>query len=138
MKKTILVGIRVNDLARSLEFYTTLGYTELGTLPLDDGSRLAMLKFPAEQSATIELVYRPADGPVDVGPGLDHLAIQVDELAATIEELTAAGLEPGPQELPGGPDGPKTSWITDPDGYRIELVEWPAGHADGITETDFA
>jgi hypothetical protein len=30
------------------------------------------------------------------------------------------------------------SWITDPDGYRIELVQWPAGHADGITEADFA
>jgi lactoylglutathione lyase len=25
----------------------------------------------------------------------------------------------------------------DPDGYRIELVQWPAGHADGITEADF-
>ncbi len=40
--------------------------------------------------------------------------------------------------LPDGADGPRTSWITDPDGYRIELVQWPAGHADGITEADFA
>jgi hypothetical protein len=24
----------------------------------------------------------------------------------------------------------------DPDGYRIELVQWPAGHADGITKAD--
>ena len=28
--------------------------------------------------------------------------------------------------------------ITDPDGYRIELVQWPAGHADGITKAGFA
>jgi lactoylglutathione lyase len=27
---------------------------------------------------------------------------------------------------------------TDPDGNRIELVQWPAGHADGITAADFA
>lgn len=30
-----------------------------------------------------------------------------------------------------------TSWLTDPDGYRIELVQWPAGHADGLTRADF-
>jgi hypothetical protein len=29
------------------------------------------------------------------------------------------------------------SWITDPDGYRIELVQWPVGHANGITSADF-
>jgi lactoylglutathione lyase len=43
-----------------------------------------------------------------------------------------------PAGLPGGPDGPRTGWITDPDGYRIELVQWPAGHADGMTSADFA
>ena len=36
------------------------------------------------------------------------------------------------------PTGPRTCWITDPDGYRIELVQWPEGHADGITRADFA
>jgi lactoylglutathione lyase len=28
-------------------------------------------------------------------------------------------------------------WVTDPDGNRIELVQWPAGHADGITAADW-
>ncbi|WP_425839378.1 VOC family protein [Streptomyces fractus] len=64
------------------------------------------------------------------GTGFDHLAIQVDTLAAT--------LEPGPVQYPGGPRGPKTSWLTDPDGYRIELVEWPPGHPGGITAADFS
>jgi len=40
-------------------------------------------------------------------------------------------------EHPGGPDGPAVGWLTDPDGYRIELVEWPPGHSDGITAADF-
>lgn len=30
----------------------------------------------------------------------------------------------------------RTTWITYPDGNRIELVQWPAGHADGITAAD--
>lgn len=33
---------------------------------------------------------------------------------------------------------PRTCWITDPDGYRIEVLQWPDGHADGITKADFA
>ena len=40
--------------------------------------------------------------------------------------------------FPAGPDGPRTSWLTDPDGYRIELVQWPPGHRDGISAADFA
>ena len=37
----------------------------------------------------------------------------------------------------GGSDGPRTSWLTDPAGYRIELVQWPPGHPSGITAADF-
>jgi lactoylglutathione lyase len=31
-----------------------------------------------------------------------------------------------------------TAWTTDPDGNRIELVQWPPGHPDGMTAADFA
>jgi lactoylglutathione lyase len=102
--KTLFVAYRVTDLERSLEFYTTLGYVDLGR--------------------------------VEVG-GFDHLAIQVDDLMTTLELLRGNGLEAGPLELPAGDDGPRTAWLTDPDGYRIELVEWPPGHPDGITAADF-
>jgi lactoylglutathione lyase len=61
----------------------------------------------------------------------------VDNLSGTVEALVQAGLRPDPVGRPGGPDGPQTSWLTDPDGYRIELVQWPAGHPDGITAADF-
>lgn len=84
--KTLFSGFRVADLDVSLDFYTALGYDEIGRV---DGAG-------------------------------------------------AAGLTPGPMEFPGGSDGPRTAWLTDPDGYRIELVEWPAGHADGLTAADFA
>ncbi|MBF6131730.1 VOC family protein [Nocardia otitidiscaviarum] len=135
--KTLFVSYRVSDLDRSLNFYTALGYVELGRVDVGGGSLLVILRFPDEPAASLELVHRPAGGPVDVGTGIDHLAIQVDALAATLRRLTDTGLEPGPVEYPGGPQGPKTSWLTDPDGYRIELVEWPPGHPDGITAADF-
>jgi lactoylglutathione lyase len=122
--KTILFALRVIDLERSLTFYRTIGYTDLGVVPFDDGSSLVWLKLPEERSVSLELVHRPADGPVEIR-GFEHFAVEVDSLADTIDRLTTAGLEPAAPGLPGGPGGPKTSWLTDPDGYRLELVEWP-------------
>ena len=134
--RTLFVGYRVSDLERSLGFYTALGYRVLGRVAFDDGGRLAVLSFPDEPVATLELVYRPDAGPVKVG-GFDHLAIQTDDLAETLATLTDLGLAPGDIELPGGPDGPRTAWLEDPDGYRIEIVEWPEGHPYGLTAADF-
>jgi lactoylglutathione lyase len=122
--KTILFAYRVSDLERSLAFYRTVGYTELATVPFDDGSSLVWLKLPGESAVSLELVHRPAAGPVEIG-SFEHFAIEVESLSETIERLTGAGLAVGPVEYPGGPDGPMTSWLIDPDGYRIEVVEWP-------------
>jgi lactoylglutathione lyase len=135
--KTLHTAYRVTDLAVSLNFYCALGYQEVGRIRLRDGATLAVLKFPGEEVVTLDLVHRPADGPVQIGTGFNHLVVQVDELADTIATLTARGLQPEPEQDPAGPVGPRTSWLTDPDGYRIELVQWPPGHADGITAADF-
>jgi lactoylglutathione lyase len=136
--RTLNVGLRVSDLERSLAFYTAVGYTVVGTVEGTPLGRLTMLRLPDDSFVTIELVHDPAGGPVDLGTGLSHLAVQVDSLDATLAGLASQGITAEPPELPGGPDGPRTSWITDLDGYQIELVQWPAGHADGITEADFA
>lgn len=135
--KTLHPAYRVTDLSTSLSFYAALGYEEVGRIPVDNGGTLSVLKFPGEDLVTLELAHRPADGPVDVGTGFSHLAVQVDDLSGLIESLSEQGLEPGPQQLPGGQHGARTSWLTDPDGYRIELVQWPPGHADGISPADF-
>lgn len=47
--KTLFVAYRVTDLDRSLGFYTALGYVELGRVEVGDGSRLVILKFPANR-----------------------------------------------------------------------------------------
>jgi len=54
-------------------------------------------------------------------------------------DLAAADVQP--DEPPVSPDGSnefRTAWITDPDGNRIELVQWPPGHPDGMTAADFS
>ena len=134
--RTLHFGLRVADLDRSLAFYTAVGYEVIGTVsgtPLGD---LTMLKLPDDDFVMIELVSGPSrDGAP--GGGLSHFVIKVESLEASMADLAAAGLDVAAPDSPDGTDDFLTTWITDPDGNRIELVQWPAGHADGITAADW-
>jgi lactoylglutathione lyase len=136
--RTLHVGLRVSDLERSLAFYTAVGYTVVGTVEGTSFGSLTMLRLPVDDFVTIELVHDPAKDRVELGTGINHLVIQAESLDATLADLAAKGIVAEPPELHDGADGLRTSWLTDPDGYRIEMVQWPAGHADGLTEADFA
>jgi len=97
-----------------------------------------MLKLPGDEFVTIELVHDRSRGRRDSGTALSHFVIEVESMDATIAELAARGVE---SEEPTSPDGSadfRTAWIVDPDGNRIELVQWPVGHADGLTAADWA
>jgi lactoylglutathione lyase len=134
--RTLHVGLRVEDLERSLGFYTSLGYEVVGTVPETTFGSLTMLKLPDDDVVSLELVHDADAGPVHPG-GLNHLVVQVEDLHATVARLAAHGLQ---ADAPSSPDGSEnfwTTWLTDPDGYRIELVQWPVGHADGLTRADF-
>ena len=136
--RTLHLGLRVTDLDRSVAFYTTVGYEVVGAVPATDLGHLTMLKLPSDQFVTIELVHDPNGAAVDTDTRLSHLVIQVDSMETTLTVLAAGGID---AEAPTSPDGyndVRTSWIVDPDGNRIELVQWPAGHAAGMTATDFA
>lgn len=67
---------------------------------------------------------------------INHLVVQVDDLDVTITDLAAKGVTAEPPAEHGA--GMRTSWLADPDGYRIELVQWPPGHPPGMTAADFA
>src|SRR5262249_46077578 len=114
-----------------------LGYEVVGSVPETEFGSLTMLKLPEDEFVTIELVHDPGrEG--DVGPGLNHFVVKVESMQAAVAELAARGVDAEP---PGSPDDSEdflTSWLTDPDGNRIELVQWPPGHADGMGAADWA
>ena len=135
--RTLHVGLRVTDLERSIAFYTSIGYEVLGGVPTTELGTLTMLKLPGDEFVSLELVHDPSNGRVEPG-GLSHLVIHAEDVHATVARLTAQGVQ---TEEPGSPDGSGdfwTAWVTDPDGYRIEFVQWPDGHPDGMTRSDLA
>ena len=134
--KVLFPAFRVSHLDASLAFYTSVGFEVVGQVEGGDGTRMAMLALPQETEVSLELVHSGARGPLAPG-GFDHLAVQVDDLEATRADLVAAGLDVGPVETPGGPDGPRTASLVDPDGYHLELVQWPSGHPVDMTRADF-
>ena len=134
--RTLHVGLRVAELERSLAFYSEVGYEVIGHVPETEFGSLTMLKLPADEFVTVELVHDPRQGTVDPG-GLNHLVIQVESMEATVAQLIARGIEVGAPASPDGSEDFWTAWIADPDGYRIELVQWPGDHPEGMSEADF-
>jgi len=135
--RTLHTGLRVTDPAVSIAFYSALGYTVVGRVGGTSIGSLTVLKLPEDEFVSLELVHDPERGDVIVGTGFNHLVVQVEDLEAFRSSLDTAGIAVGPPQLPGGSDGPMTAWLTDPDGYPIELVQWPAGHPVGMTHKDF-
>ena len=136
--RTLHFGLRVRDLDRSLAFYTALGYEVVGRVPETPIGQLTMLKLPDDEFVTIELVHDPTPADGNGGTAFSHFVIMVASMDATIADLAARGVDAEAPVSPDDSDDFRTTWIVDPDGNRIELVQWPAGHADGMTAADLA
>jgi lactoylglutathione lyase len=131
--RTLQFGLRVADRNASLAFYVALGYDTVGEVPESPIGHLTMLKLPGDEFVTLELVHDPAGDPA--APGFSHFAIQVESMHDTVARLAAAGIET--DEIASPAPGMSTTKLTDPDGRAIELVEWPPGHAVGMSEADW-
>jgi lactoylglutathione lyase len=138
--RTLHVGLHVADRAPALRFYEALGYAVVGSVPDTPIGHLTMLALPDDEFVTLELVHDPDRGPVAPGGGggLSHLVVQVESLSEVVDRLAAVGAVAEPPSSPDGSGDFLTAMVSDPDGHRIELVQWPAGHAAGMTADDFA
>lgn len=122
--------LRVGDLQRSIAFYTEgLGMTLLRTTDRPEQQyTLAFIGYGSNpEHAELELTYNYGVAKYELGTAYGHIALGVDSVAATCDgirpKLAAWGAsitrEPGPVK------GGRTviAFITDPDGYKVELIE---------------
>lgn len=124
MSKLLHVRIRVSNLDGSIEWYSKhLGFQlTRRTDRSPAGNHLAFIELPGND-IPIELCYS-ADYQLAVPEDLMHFAIGVPDLTAYCAMLEEQGLEIWPSNWREKfADGQKMAFITDPDGYEIELLE---------------
>lgn len=124
-RRLIHTCVRVLDEAASVRFYEALGFERRGRLQFD-GAHNTYLGLPGDGDALELTVNEGRTEPYDLGDGYNHVAVTVEDLAATLAHLEAAlGVTPEkPAFRPGGRDDlPSIAFVTDPDGYRVELVD---------------
>jgi lactoylglutathione lyase len=118
--------LRVGDMQRSVDFYTrVMGMQLLRTT--DRPEQKYSLAFVGYESnpgqAEIELTYNYGVDTYEMGGAYGHIALGVEDIYATCEKVRAQGgnitREPGP--VKGG--NTLIAFITDPDGYKIELIQ---------------
>jgi lactoylglutathione lyase len=122
--------LRVGDLQRSINFYTqVLGMTLLRTTQRPEQRYdLAFLGYGSNpEHAEIELTYNYGVERYEQGTAFGHLAIGVPDVAATCAAVRdkASALGGAITREAGPVKGGSTiiAFITDPDGYKIELIQ---------------
>ena len=123
--------LRVGHLQRSIDFYTqVLGMTLLRTTRRPDQQYdLAFVGYAGGNpgQAEIELTFNYGVEGYDLGTAFGHIAIGVPDVAATCAAVRdkAAALGGAVTRDAGPVKGGTTmiAFVTDPDGYKIELIE---------------
>jgi lactoylglutathione lyase len=118
--------IRVQDLDKSLDFYTRLlGMRLLWRKDYPSGSfTLAFVGYGDEESnAVIELTHNwGREEPYEIGTGFGHLAIGVPDIYGVCKVLEREGVKIPRPPGPMAHGGSVIAFIQDPDGYKIELI----------------
>lgn len=129
------VGHCVTDLARARRFYEeVLGFRHVRDLPIPDAAASPLLRVPAPvgmtaaylelDGFTLELLHfdRAGNDPRRersfTEPGLTHLSVTVDDLAATC----ALVREHGGEVLEDTDIAGRAIMVRDPDGQLVELL----------------
>lgn len=124
MPRYLHTSIFVSDMAKSIAFYTEQLGLKLLRGPVHYPGNADMAFVGSDWNAYLELVYDLEDhAPYELGNRYEHLAVEVDDVSATIERLRAAGITvlKGPKKAP---DGKRTiAFVEDPNGIPVELLE---------------
>ncbi len=125
MVKFLHTRIRVGDLEKSISFYENLGFKCVKKIPKSPaGNELAFLELPGNLHQ-IELAYSENNIP-KVPEDLMHTALGFPDLISICDELEKKGIAIWPADWREKFKAEKKmAFVTDPDGYEVELLEKP-------------
>ena len=123
MIKFLHTRIRVSEPATSIAFYEKVGFKLGQQKKSPQGNELAFMQLPGNQHF-LELTYSP-DYKVAVPEDLMHTCVGVADIIDYCTNLENQGIEIWPEgwraKFSSGER--KMAFITDPDGYEVEILE---------------
>jgi lactoylglutathione lyase len=125
MAKPVHSMIRVFDEAKAVDFYErSFGLEIADRLKFDDFALIYMRSpsSPFEVELTVNFDRKE---PYTHGDGYGHIAVVVDNLEAEHARFEREKLSPGPMRdfRHNGKTLARFFFVTDPDGYKIEVIE---------------
>ena len=125
MAKIDHLGIAVNSIQQARRLYEALGLTVLEEEEGEEGVRSVMIPLGESRVRLLE----PLDKETDLGKflaqhgeGLHHLALHVDDISGTFEEMKQAGVQLISEEIEIGAGG-RLHFLVDPSAANGALLE---------------
>ena len=118
--------VRITDPEQSRAFYEALGFRfERDMDIVRNGETEATNYFYGigDHASVLELTFNHDGRTYDLGTGYGHIAVSVDDLEQSLEQLKGQGIEPEREPYRVREGGSLICFVQDPDGYRIELID---------------
>lgn len=122
MSELIHTCYRVTDVDASVAFYQKLGFEERRRMPIRDEAINVFMGLPGDGDR-LELTHNFGVDEYELGTGYGHIALTVDDMDATLEQLATVGITPEKPPYSVREGGSRLCFVRDPDEYRIELIE---------------
>lgn len=122
--------VRITDPEKSRAFYEALGFTFSRDMDIVRNGEVEATNYffsMGEHENVLELTYNHDGRTYELGDAYGHIAIAVDDLDATLQQLKEQGIEPERDPYQVREGGSWLTFVRDPDQYRIELIGRSAG-----------
>jgi lactoylglutathione lyase len=126
MTRYLHTMLRITDFQKSRSFYEALGMEFRRESPIIRNGELEATNYffgVPGQDEELELTFNHDGRSYEMGTAYGHIALAVDDLDQTLDELKQQGIEPEREPYRVSEGGARICFIRDPDSYRVELID---------------
>jgi lactoylglutathione lyase len=118
--------VRITDPEKSRKFYEALGFTFSRDMDIVRNGEVEATNYfysMGDHDNVLELTFNHDGRSYDLGDAYGHIAVGVDDLAQTLDELNGQWIEPEREPYRVREGGSLICFVRDPDQYRVELID---------------
>lgn len=118
--------VRITAPEKSRAFYEALGFEFERDMDIVRNGELEATNYffgIGDSKSVLELTFNHDGRTYELGTGYGHIALAVDDMAATLAGLAEQGIEPEREPYRLREGGSLICFVRDPDDYRIELID---------------